>query len=332
MAMKRIIILFFISFALFVACHSNSNNQEKNGSNFTQVSSQNIIIPDTLLIPNDAFGEAVKYGRALLTNTVYYMGPSGINGQFTRNKMNCSNCHQEAGTKPFSYNLMRAHENYPQYRSRENKILTLADRINNCVMRPHNGVPLPYEGKEMTAILAYLKWINSFVIKQDSFTGSGNLSIEYPPIAANPNEGQKLYVQHCQRCHQANGEGVFGSDSTFYIYPPLWGQNAYQAGSSMHRVTKMASWLKANMPHQMATWEKPVLTDIEALHLAAFVNNDEIHPRPQASNRDYPNALTKPMDYDHGPYADTFSVLQHKYGPFTPIVNYWKQKGQKLYR
>jgi thiosulfate dehydrogenase len=28
---------------------------------------------------------------------------------------------------------------------------------------------------------------------------------------------------------------------------------------------------------------------------------------------------TKPFDYPFGPYADTFSVAQHKYGPFEPI-------------
>jgi thiosulfate dehydrogenase len=29
---------------------------------------------------------------------------------------------------------------------------------------------------------------------------------------------------------------------------------------------------------------------------------------------------TTPFDYPYGPYADTFSVKQHKYGPFGPIL------------
>ncbi|MDZ4667123.1 MAG: c-type cytochrome [bacterium] len=325
-----IIAVIYISIA---SCNNFSKKNNETANNLQKTNALNFAIPDTQNIPKDAFGQAVRYGQQLLVNTVYYIGPNGIKGQYTANKMNCSNCHQDAGTKPFSFNLMRAHQNYPQYRSRENKILTLADRVNNCVMRPHNGQPLPYEGEEMTAILSYLKWINSFVIKKDSFLGSGNQEIQYPPIAASPIEGGKLYKIHCQRCHQANGDGVFGSDSNSYIYPPLWGPKAYQAGSSMHRVTKLASWLKSNMPHKEAQWNKPILTDVEALHLAAFVNEDTMHPRPfKAIPIDYPNPDTKPMDYDHGPYADTFTEAQHKYGPFPPIIDYWKKKGQNLNR
>src|SRR5688572_23758363 len=82
-------------------------------------------------IPKDKFGEEVKYGRELMINTAFYIGPEGKVGKYLGNKMNCSNCHQEGGTKPFSFNLMSSHDNYPQYRSREAKVLTLAERVNN---------------------------------------------------------------------------------------------------------------------------------------------------------------------------------------------------------
>ncbi|TRZ75539.1 MAG: cytochrome C, partial [Chitinophagaceae bacterium] len=35
---------------------------------------------------------------------------------------------------------------------------------------------------------------------------------------------------------------------------------------------------------------------------------------------------TKPVDYPFGPYADTFSEQQHKFGPFEPIVLAKKNK------
>ena len=107
-----------------------------------------------------------------MINTAYYIGPSGIKGSYLGNKMNCTNCHQDGGTKPFSFNLMSSHDNYPQYRAREGKILTLAERVNNCVMRPHNGKPLPLDGEEMVAFLSYFKWINRFVPKGKTFKGS----------------------------------------------------------------------------------------------------------------------------------------------------------------
>ena len=34
---------------------------------------------------------------------------------------------------------------------------------------------------------------------------------------------------------------------------------------------------------------------------------------------DWPDIRTKPVDHPFGPFADTFSVAQHKYGPFGPI-------------
>ena len=285
------------------------------------------VVIDTLKIPNDQFGEAVKYGRQLLLNTAYYIGPEGVNGKYLGNKMNCSSCHQEAGTKLYSFNLIASHQNYPQYRARENKVLTLAERVNNCVMRPHNGKPLPLDGKEMVAILSYLKWINSFAPKEKSFKGLKNLEVKFPAIAASSGRGQNLYTANCLRCHGANGEGVMKTDNSSFLYPPLWGANSYQPGSSMHRIIKQAQWVKANMPYDKATWNKPVLTDEEALDIAAFINDDNIHKRPGAKNLDYPNPAKKAIDYAEGPFVDSFSTVQHKVGPFEPVISYWKSKG-----
>ena len=243
--------------------------------------------------------------------------------------MNCTNCHQDAGTKPFSFNLMRSHEQYPQYRAREGKVLTLTQRINNCIERPHNGKPLPADSKEMVALLSYFKWINEFVPKDQEFKGSKNLQVSFPEKAANSESGHRLYTLHCERCHGANGEGQFKPDSTTYIYPPLWGESAYQPGSSMHRIIKQAQWLKANMPFDKATWNKPFLTDEEALDIAAFVNDDAVHKRPIVKNFDYPYPEEKAIDYDKTPFADTFSITQHKLGPYKPIIDYWKRKGMK---
>ena len=89
----------------------------------------------------------------------------------------------------------------------------------------------------------------------------------------------------------------------------------------------MAQWLKANMPYDKATWDKPFLTDAEALDIAAFVNNDEWHRRPNPKTFDYPHPEEKSIDYDKAPFADSFSVSQHKYGPYQPIIDFWKSKG-----
>ncbi len=288
---------------------------------------EEILKADLSAIPNNQFGDEVRYGRELMLRTAYFIGPDGIKGKYLGNKMNCTNCHQDAGTKPFSFNLMRSHEQYPQYRAREGKVLTLAERVNNCIQRPHNGKPLPLDSREMVALLSYLKWINGFVPKNKVFKGAKNLEISFPERAASSERGSKLFEIPCQRCHGAEGEGKLQVDNMTYIYPPLWGEKAYQPGSSMHRIIKQAQWLKANMPFDKTTWDKPFLSDEEALDIAAFINDDNIHLRPGVKNFDYPHAEEKAIDYDHGPFVDSFTAIQHKLGPYQPIISFWKSKG-----
>jgi thiosulfate dehydrogenase len=309
--------------AVIVTClifFSALNDKEKN---------DDILKVDLSAIPTGKFGEEVRYGRELMLHTAYLIGPDGINGKYLGNKMNCTNCHQDAGTKAFSFNLMLSHEQYPQYRAREGKVLTLAERINNCIARPHNGKPLPLDSREMVALLSYLRWINGFVPHNTVFKGAENLEILFPERAASSKRGAELFQLHCQRCHGAEGGGKVQQDNVTYIYPPLWGEKAYQAGSSMHRIIKQAQWLKANMPFDKASWNKPFLSDEEALDIAAFINDDNIHRRPYVKSFDYPHPEEKAIDYDQGPFTDTFTATQHKLGPYQPIITFWKSKKMK---
>ena len=83
------------------------------------------------------------------------------------------------------------------------------------------------------------------------------------------------------------------------------------------------------MPYGKATWDKPFLTDEDALDFAAFVNDDDIHKRPWVKNFDFPYPEEKAIDYSICPFNDTFSVMQHKFGPYQLIISYWKNKGMK---
>jgi thiosulfate dehydrogenase len=316
-------ILLILPIAIFNSCNSSSANTMAK----EVAEEESYITIDTSKIPKDKFGESVRYGRELMLRTAYYIGPNGINGKYLGNKMNCTNCHQDAGTKPYSLNLMSTHDNYPQYRGREDKVLTLAERINNCVMRPHSGKPLPLDSDEMVAFLSYFKWISKFVSKDSIFKGAKNFKIEFPAVAASPERGKALYAENCVRCHGNDGLGIFNADKSGYIYPPLWGKYAYQPGSSMHRIIKQAQWLKGNMPFDKVTIGKPYLTDAQALDIAAYVNDDSVHTRPNPKIMDYPNPKAKAIDYAHAPFSDSFSEKQHRLGPFKPIIDYWQKQG-----
>ncbi len=284
--------------------------------------------PDTSTIPHDAFGDMVRYGRDLIINTAYYIGPEGTKGHYLGNKMNCGNCHLDAGTRPYGLNYFSAHARYPQYRGREDRILSLAERINNCIERPHNGNPLPLDSKEIEAMVCYMSWMAQGVPIGRHVPGDDAIELELPDRAADPVRGEQVFMQQCASCHGKDGEGQFTYDSVTYTYPPLWGRYGFEKGSSMHRIIKAAQFIKANMPYQIAYWNKPVLTDEQALDVAAFINDDRIHTRPDKGKEgvvSYPNTMQKPLDYDEGPYLDTFSAEQHKFGPYKPIIKYYKE-------
>ena len=83
------------------------------------------------------------------------------------------------------------------------------------------------------------------------------------------------------------------------------------------------------MPFDKVTPGVPFLTDAEALDIAAYVNDDAIHARPNPKTFDYPDIMSKPLDYSHAPFKDNFSEEQHKYGPYKPIIAFWEKNGWK---
>ncbi len=121
----------------------------------------------------------------------------------------------------------------------------------------------------------------------------------------------------CQSCHGQNGEGVLNPDGKTYSYPPLWGENSYTDGAGLYRITRFASFVKSNMPYNQASHAHPKLTDEEAWDVAAFVNSQ---PRPHKDQSgDWVDMAKKSIDEPFGPYADSFSESQHKYGPYDSI-------------
>lgn len=327
---RNVHILFVLTILVCIVACNNNPTQKIATSTVNSDSSAVYTVPDTSTIPNDDFGANVRYGRELIMNTAYYIGPNGTVGKYLGNKMNCRNCHLDGGTRPYGFNYFSTHARYPQYRGRENKILTLGERINNCIERPHNGKPLLLDSKEMVAMLCYMKWLSTNVPVNQHVKGDEMPELDYPDRAADPNKGAAIFAAQCSVCHGKDGQGQWNVDSSTYIYPPLWGPYAYQKGSSMHRVLKAARFIKANMPDKKATWRKPFLTDEEAIDVSTFINDDRIHPRPDKVNNgipDYQVSRVKAIDYGKGPFVDTFSEMQHKFGPYKPIIDYHKAHG-----
>lgn len=267
-------------------------------------------------IPADTQGDLIRYGKELIVNTSKYLGTKGI-VMHVSNNMNCQNCHLSAGRQNFANPFSAVAATYPKYRDRSGRVESVEFRVNDCLQRSMNGKMLDSLSLEMKAMVAYLKWISKDVPKGFRPKGFGTKALLYLTRAADAQKGKVVYINNCLRCHGANGEGLPAADSASYIYPPLWGENSFNMGAGMYQLSKLAGFVKNNMPFGV-TWQNPQLTDEQAWDVAAFINSQQ---RPyKFFAHDWPNLSKKPVDYPFGPYADTFSETQHKYGPFLAMM------------
>ncbi|OYU95318.1 MAG: hypothetical protein CFE21_12965 [Bacteroidetes bacterium B1(2017)] len=240
--------------------------------------------------------------------------------------MNCQNCHLDVGTKIWGNNYGAVYANYPKYRARSGKVEDIYKRINDCIERSLNGKALAIESKEMQAIKSYIEYIGKDVKKGSKPKGSGIFEVPFLDRASNPIKGKELYEVKCVTCHQLDGQGKMKDSSEEYLYPPLWGPNSYTIGAGLFRMSRFAGYIKYNMPLG-ASFNEPQLSNEEAWDIAAFVNSQP-HPSKDIS-ADWPKIEEKPIDHPFGPYADTFSEIQHKFGPFKPIDLAKKQQTKK---
>ena len=266
--------------------------------------------------------ELIIYGQELIAHTSRYLGPKGSVAQIT-NGMNCQNCHLQAGAKAWGNNFAAVFSTYPKFRERSGQIETIYKRVADCMERSLNGTAVDSNSREFKAIYAYIKWLGKDVQKGKKPHGSGIEKLPYLDRAADPKKGQIVYTAQCQTCHGANGEGQLAADALEYTYPPLWGPNSYNDGAGLYRLSNFAGYVKNNMPNLLTSHKNPTLTDEESWDIAAYVNSQSRSHKDQS--KDWPKFEKKPLDFPFGPYADSFSEIQHKYGPFKPIQKFYNQ-------
>lgn len=273
--------------------------------------------PDSTQIENTPQGDLIRYGRELVAHTALYLGPKGKLMTIS-NGMNCQNCHLKAGKKPFGNSYAAVAANYPKKRARSGQVESIERRVNDCVERSLNGVKLDEKSREMTAFVAYIKWVGSGVEQGVTPKGTGLLSLPVMDRPADSVKGRMVFEMHCTRCHGEKGKGLREGDNAEWRYPPLSHEDSYNIGAGLYRLSRFAAYVKSNMPYGVS-YDNPTLTDEEAWDVAAYVNS---LPRPGKDlSQDWPEISSKPFDHPFGPYDDNFKEQQHKYGPFGPIIN-----------
>lgn len=238
------------------------------------VIAQNVKLPER---PAGPLGEAVLLGEALVRQTDTHP----LTKDFVGNSLQCSSCHLDGGQHPQAATFIGVASAYPAWAPREQKVITLEDRILNCFIRSQNG-KRPAPGSEASvAIAAYITWLSQgspLKMNAKQSLGPNHLTmLASPKRPASIERGKQLYGDRCQDCHADNGAGTDDG-------PPVWGNESYNDGAGMAKVPKLASWLKVAMPP-----DDEDLSAQEAFDLAAYLNS---HPRPrfhmEANNKPSP--------------------------------------------
>ncbi|MDQ0349343.1 c-type cytochrome [Ancylobacter vacuolatus] len=279
-------------------------------------------VPAFDALPDDENGPLARYGRSIIEATYAHIGPEAVNpeARYAGNNLACANCHLHAGLKKFGLPLVAASADYPAYSSRTGTVSSIFDRVNQCLKRSMNGRPMPEDERPMQAILAYLKVLSTHIPTEATIVGAGAGSMPEMDRAADPSRGAAVYAHTCADCHRRDGLGVRRNEALpnmGYAVPPLWGPDSFNDGAGTARLITLANFVHDNMPNG-TSWIAPTLAPEDAWDVAAFVLSQ---PRPQLAgiDRDFPDLLLKPVDAGYPPYADSFSVEQHRFGPFAPI-------------
>jgi thiosulfate dehydrogenase len=322
--------------ALAIAlCWSTSQAQTPGAASATPSTANQLDLPQPSIknLPDNDYGKLARYGHQLSTRTFAYIGPEVKNKKlrYAGNNLACASCHQQNTAKPFAMPWVGVTATFPQYRSREGAASTVEGRINGCMERSMNGKPLPLNSREMKAFVTYIHFLSRSIPAQQEASASN--SIQAPGRRANQNAGEAIYKARCMVCHGNNGAGKrvgVKRDAKGYRYPPVWGSDSFNTGSGMNRLLTLMRYLKPDTP-MGATHKDAVLSDIEAYDVAGYLVS---MPRPVKANleEDFPDRWNKPVDAAFPPYVDEMPPDQHKYGPFQPLADKFREAAVKRAR
>jgi len=238
---------------------------------------------DVAKLPPGPETELIRYGYRLIANTQRYIGPDVTDKamRFAGNNLACGNCHLRVGLQPFAAPFVSTFTSFPMMV--DDRVITLTERLNGCMTRSMNGRALPADGREMTALLAYIRFLGLGAPTGIRVPGMGFRPIA--PVDPQPSveRGRRVYDAQCARCHGAEGQGRQRSGQPLegYEEPPLWGGGSFNSAAGMSLLTTAAAFIHANMPFGVDQGAAPLSTQ-DAWDVAAFLTS---RPRPPGPSR-----------------------------------------------
>lgn len=204
--------------------------------------------------------------------------------EFVGNELSCFSCHMNGGQRERALPLVGVAGLFPLYRGRDDRLVTLTERIEGCFKRSMNGTAPPPDHPVSLALNAYVTWLSRGqpVGESPPWRGQNQIPAEARLAIADLDveRGRQLYEEACTICHGSDGQGV---DLGLARPGPLWGEGSWNDGAGVSRIWTFAGFIRWAMPLNAPG----TLTDEEAQHIAAYVNS---HDRPVFPSKaaDYP--------------------------------------------
>ena len=200
-------------------------------------------------------------GLAMLQHFNDSLPRSGGNG------LRCTSCHLDDGRRGSAMSWVGVTSRYPKYRSRRGAVERIEQRVNECIARSLAGRMLPENDPAMHDMVAYLE-----ALRHDALPARPDTV----RLVGDTLRGAQEYVRQCARCHAGDGTGGAA--------PAVVGAESYSVGAGMARQHVLATFLRWNMPYDLAG----TLSAQDAADIAAWVLR---RPRPDhpGKERDWPN-------------------------------------------
>ena len=250
-------------------------------------------------LPDGEFGEAVRSGMEAFVNTRQHP----VARRHVGNGQNCANCHLGSGMAANSAPVWGAWGIYPKYRGKNDHVNTMDERIRGCFTYSMNakgseaGAPPEPDSQLLKDMQSFMFWAARGAPVGENLPGRGYRSVPEPEDGYSISRGESIYEAQCAICHSDDGSGKFTADGK-QIFPPLWGEKAYNWGAGMHRINTAAGFIKYNMPLGKANpvEKHAALSDQEAWDVSAYINS---HERPQDPRWEGDKATTEEKWHDH---------------------------------
>jgi thiosulfate dehydrogenase len=227
--------------------------------------------------------QQIKWGYRLFVDTPHEAA------RFTGGRMSCANCHLNAGQRERALPVAGVAGMFPEYNGRSARLISLPDRVVDCFLRSENAtahadqeLPTPAT-KEVLALSAYITWLSrgQTVGKNPPWRGQNTIPQDklVKVDQLDPARGETIYVERCQSCHGADGQGVQIGDKKA---GPLWGPNSWNDGAGAARTYTLAGIIRYSMPYL----DPGGLSDADAQHVAAYITSKD-RPQYPFKSKDY---------------------------------------------